>query len=334
MFIAGVSGEPSVQTTTLMECLVRGMIHQVLETADTLAQGRKEKKFNTKDIILQFGRNEDRLTRIREFIRLRNLRKTAERSDKEAGGEVDAAELAANDNDDDSDGASGLSTDGTKKRKADALDAAVDVPTEHLPWSTVNMFPYAAQLAYSSTLSPPETEDTPVMAKPTTSTARIARLKKEDERTKKMTQEEYSRWTEARNSSFTKHKKEFRQWCRLGKLADSTSKSSEEVLAVLNMLACEWVIKITEKALAIKQNEMRTSKSVRDTGATNGSATRPSMFSDSTAATVPMVEPSHVRAAYQALQAAPRRYNLGPRTARPEKKIRLVCGFRLHPNFG
>jgi len=96
-------------------------------------------------------------------------------------------------------------------------------------------------------------------------------------------------------------------------LAERTSKCLEKVLGVLNMLACEWVGEVTEMALTIKRRKIELSRSKTNTSVSTGPEDCPLSFAGRSGESVmngPMVEPRHVRAAYERLQASKKSYNL------------------------
>lgn len=85
-------------------------------------------------------------------------------------------------------------------------------------------------------------------------TATLQRLRNADERTKRMTRDEYVQFSECRQASFTFRKgKRFREWAGFGVVTDS--KPNDDVVDILGFLTFEIVQTLTEEALKIKAEE-------------------------------------------------------------------------------
>ncbi|KAL2016435.1 hypothetical protein VTK56DRAFT_3522 [Thermocarpiscus australiensis] len=272
MYVAGEAGLPSVETTTMVENIVRDQVVQVknkIIVADDLARRRGTAKFTTNDILFQMRHDPARLARLRNFLRWKQVRKKAKVRDDEAADDVDmdevddlmegeAAESAATPDGADGDDGKNLNPDVSKPS---AAVSEVSIPP--LPWSAISMFPHASDIpGLAASIDDLEGEadnsgDLLLSAKSSSSKPwLLARLIRDDERTRGMTAAEYARWTECRTASFTyRKKKTFRAWCGLGVLADY--KSSEDVIEVLGFLCSEWVQTLTEGALAAKETEAR-----------------------------------------------------------------------------
>jgi hypothetical protein len=226
----------------------------------------------------------------------------------------------------------------------------LEAPIPPLPWSTISFFPYASDIPSVLAIED-EAEDgggstaTELGPLPgsTSNPWLMARLVKNDERTKGMTAEEYATWSECRSASFTyRKKKTFREWCGLGVVADY--RSTDDVLEVLGFLTSEWVQSLTEGAIAVQAQEARaadanggnegvvvkrntvegpfSSVGVKGGESRNGrnNAGNAELPSRSP------IQPRHVRRAFEQLQTPPKRYRamLNGTTLRRTKRPRLV----------
>jgi len=286
MFVAGETGEPSEETTTLIETIVRNMVMDVVRpppprsppyspppqiiTARDLAAQRSAPRFNTNDILFQFRKDPERLGRLEEYLQSRKIRSTAAKSDKEASGEVDIT-LDGNDDDDDlphdgddidsdhanSDNDHQNSTassnlrlqNGNGKTTPTTTMTTTDAPSLHLPW------PFPATLLTTIPIDPhphpllPSSDLALHLHK-----AKLSRLQQRELRTATMSPSEYIQYAYQCRSSFISRKcATFRSWCGLGEIADHQKR--EDVPGLLNLLAVEWVEALTVEALRVKARE-------------------------------------------------------------------------------
>ncbi|KAL2158291.1 hypothetical protein VTH06DRAFT_4612 [Thermothelomyces fergusii] len=167
--------------------------------------------------------------------------------------------------------------------------------------------------------------------------ARLAR--RDDERTRRMTADEYRAWAECRSAgSFTyRRKRAFVEWCGLGRWSGAGDNhggdgGDDDVLDALGLLACEGVRTLTERALAVKKREdeeeegrkrkkRRTGPFVyRSYSYENGGG------GDGKEANAPearAVQPGHIRRAYEILQTPRKQFTAmmnGTRLRSPKKR--------------
>jgi len=289
MFVAGERGEPSIETTTLVENIVRGQtIHIVrrrpiedvgdktayflqLTVAGELATRRGQTKFTTNDILFQVRHDPGRLARLRNHMRWKQIRKKAKVKDDDATDDIDldgvddlvededAGLDAVDDAQADSDSDCATRHPKSSSRN-DPRGREVGIPP--LPWSILSMFPGASDIpplaALEENLSCGDEEPNPLPGS-STNPWLLARLIKNDKRTREMTASEYTTWSECRSASFTyRKKKTFREWCGLGVIADHRAR--DDVLEILGFLTSEWVQTLTEEALVTKEQETRAFK--------------------------------------------------------------------------
>ncbi|KAK0619641.1 transcription initiation factor IID, 18kD subunit-domain-containing protein [Immersiella caudata] len=257
MFVAGEANEASEATTTLIEKIVRDNIIHMITTADDLAARRGSAKFTVADILFQVRNDPPRLERLKDYLRWRKIRSTAAKSEKEASGDADLAfssdeDLPTGAGDDENDETTAQTTDKPTARPLPTAALAADIPPSILPWSTplsffhVSLHPHEAHPLASLDLdADPESRNR----------NKLARLHKNDKRADDMTHDEYMQWAEKRKSSFTSRKRGlFREWCLLGEIGDHRA-SDDEVPGLLNLLAVEWVEKLTEEAMKVRKEE-------------------------------------------------------------------------------
>ncbi|GAB1315275.1 Transcription initiation protein spt3 [Madurella fahalii] len=364
MYVAGEIGEPSVETTTLVEDIVRDQVVQVIATAGQLAARRGKSKFTIDDVLFQVRHDPGRLARLRNFMRWKLLRKRVKEDeaadeldldevDVLIGGEADAAATSPVDADPDAD--DDQSHLRHKKAGSGTTGPALEVPIPPLPWSTISFFPYASEVPgvaaiedeFESGGGSAETELGPLPGS-TSNPWLLARLLKNDERTKGMTAKEYATWSECRSASFTyRKKKTFREWCGLGMIADY--KSTEDVLEILGFLTSEWVQSLTEHAVAAKEQEARAAKvgHVRERTRTKKKSVE-GLFSmpfesswevrdgeqragSRLLVKAGLIQPRHVRRAFENLQTPPKKYTamLNRTNLRQRKRLKLVSVWKI-----
>jgi transcription initiation protein SPT3 len=287
-FVAGEASEPSVETTTVVENIVRDQTVQmvrlttVLEPktsktaantiklllAKELASRRGQTKFTTNDVLFQVRHNPGRLARLRNHMRWKRIRKRAKSKDDEAADDFDLDEvddlMEDADGGDEAEAAGPVESDSDSSApqpmSADRMKAGVaEASIPLLPWSVLSMFPNAQDNPALATLDDDEdsgrSELGPLPGS-ATSPWLLARLMKNDERTRGMTADEYTTWAECRMASFTyRKKKTFREWCGLGVIADHRAK--DDLPEILGFLTNEWVQTLTEQALVVKEQETR-----------------------------------------------------------------------------
>ncbi|KAK0652749.1 transcription initiation factor IID, 18kD subunit-domain-containing protein [Cercophora newfieldiana] len=263
MFVVGETNEASEATTTLIEMIVRNAIIDIIITASDLAARRGSPKFAITDLLFQIRHDPPRLERLRDYLRLRKIRSTAAKSEKEASGDADitfeddSSDALAPSSDSDSDSSDKPNKTTTKPRKTKPTTTTTtttisDIPPLSLPWSTpLSFFPIPLHPHETHPLAPLDLDTDPA----TPSAIKLSRLRKNDALTRRMTHEDYIEWHDKRKSSFTSRKKTlFREWCLLGEVGDHKV-TEDEVPGLLNLLAVEIVERLTEEAMRVKREE-------------------------------------------------------------------------------
>lgn len=151
--------------------------------------------------------------------------------------------------------------------------------------------------------------------------AQLRRLEFADERTKTMSREEYAFWSECRQATFTRRKRnKFREWAGIGVVTDS--KIGEDVMDILGFLTFQMVQTLTEEALRVKgAQETAYANSKRD-HPDKMHAAGPFAAREESAAPV---GPRHVQEAFRRLQRSGAKERAsGQRGKRPNAPLRLV----------
>ncbi|RAK97486.1 transcriptional regulator SPT3 [Aspergillus ibericus CBS 121593] len=286
MFVSGETAEPSVDTTTLIEEIVRQQVVEILARSTALATRRGVRSISTDDLIFLIRHDKAKVSRLKTFLSWKDVRKNVKDSDDKGG--ADAADFAAAD-----DPIAGGVVAGPQDVASKPKNKRARVG---LAWD-VNSF-YSVQV--------PEREDEEDEEEEEQNYATLQRLAAADERTKNMTKEEYVFWSECRQASFTYRKsKRFREWAGFGIVTES--KPNDDIVDILGFLTFEIVQTLTEEALKVKEREDREKN--RRGGAENGESIKKrkretGLFDPPEEGRTP-VEPRHIREAYRKLQATP-----------------------------
>ncbi|KAK9773556.1 hypothetical protein SCAR479_09700 [Seiridium cardinale] len=233
MYVSGETGEPSTETTFLIEEIVRQQVIEMLRNCTELAARRGARSIAINDLIFLIRDDAPKVSRLRTFLSWKDVRKNARDSD-EKGGDV---ELGV----DDAGGPAGAMPGAGPVEEAAKKNKKAKVK---LPWEPSSF--------YSQEV--PELDDEEDEEEEELNFITLERLRKADERTKVMTREEYVTWSEYRQASFTYRKgKRFREWAGFGVVTDS--KPSDDVVDILGFLTFEMVQTLTEEALKIKEQE-------------------------------------------------------------------------------
>ncbi|EPY52121.1 SAGA complex subunit Spt3 [Schizosaccharomyces cryophilus OY26] len=218
MFILGEVQDPLPETIQLVEELIRGQVMEMLIQANELSIRRGSRSINVEDLFFLIRHDRAKVNRLKTYLSWKEVRKKAKEQDANA---ADTKELFEE-----------------VESKTKTLTAPVA-----MPWEVKNMFSEPV----------PETEefedDDDMMEM---AYATRERLKSADERTKKMTREEYVHWSECRQASFTYRKgKRFREWCGMSLLTET--RPDNDLVDILGFLTFEIVATLTEEALAVKE---------------------------------------------------------------------------------
>ncbi|KAK8080474.1 SPT3-like protein [Apiospora hydei] len=284
MYVSGEAGEPSVETTAMIEEIVRQQVIEMLRSCTELAARRGARAITINDLIFQIRDDAPKVSRLRTFLSWKDVRKNARDSD-EKGGDVEMGVA------DDPAGAGVVAgpavEEATKKNKKAKVK---------LPWEPSSF--YSQEVPERDDEEDEEEEEMNIIT--------LQRLRKADERTKAMTREEYVTWSEYRQASFTYRKgKRFREWAGFGIVTDS--KPSDDIVDILGFLTFEMVQTLTEEALKIKDQEDNWKE--RSGGESTGNKKRKlaqGLFDPPSEGRAP-VESRHIQEAFRRLQTRPKR---------------------------
>lgn len=302
MYVAGETGEPSIETMGIIEEIVRQQVIEMLRSSTELAARRGSRALTINDLIFQIRDDAPKVSRLRTFLSWKDVRKNVKDSEEKAG---DGADIGGAEDPTlgGGPGGGGPVDDTAQKNKKKKVA---------LPWEPSSFFNQDV----------PEREDEEDEEEEEMNYITLQRLRKADERTKAMTKEEYVTWSEYRQASFTYRKgKRFREWAGFGIVTDS--KPSDDVVDMLGFLTFEMVASLTEEALKVKEQEDLWRE--RTGGENAGNAKKRKLFQtlfDPPSEGRTPVESRHVQEAFRRLQA------------RPKKSRAMLNGTRLPQHFG
>jgi transcription initiation protein SPT3 len=100
MFVSGETGEPSPETTTLIESIVQDQVQHMLRECTILATRRGSKSISTDDLFMLIRHDRAKISRLRHFLQWKDVRRSVKDSDDkggDAGADVGAgdADIAA-----------------------------------------------------------------------------------------------------------------------------------------------------------------------------------------------------------------------------------------------
>ncbi|KAI5463360.1 transcription initiation factor IID, 18kD subunit-domain-containing protein [Mariannaea sp. PMI_226] len=281
MYVSGETAEPPVETTSIIEDIVRQQVIELLRNCTELASRRGSKSIGINDLIFLIRHDQAKVSRLRTFLSWKDVRKNVKDSDDKgadadlAGGEDPVEGTAGND-------------EAAKKNKKAKVG---------LPWEPASFY----------SVEVPERDDEDDEEEEEMNYITLQRLRKADERTKAMTREEYVTWSEYRQASFTYRKgKRFREWAGFGIVTDS--KPSDDIVDILGFLTFEMVQTLTEIALKVKEQEdMARAQSGGDQdGTTKKRKHEQALFDPPSEGKTP-IEPRHVQEASRRLQQRPKK---------------------------
>lgn len=242
MFVLGESNDPPIETTSLIEDIVRGQVIEILLQATKTAGMRGTKSIAPEDVIFLIRNDKAKVNRLRTYLSWKDVRKNAK--DQESGGTESLME-----NDGAAGGIAGATTTAVQNNDSSKMLLRFKKSKIRLPWELQFMF----SEQHLETAEESEQVDDEEKA---ATIASLKRLKMADDRTKNMTREEYVHWSECRQASFTFRKaKRFKEWAQISQLCDS--RPNDDVIDILGFLTFEIVCSLTEEAMAIKNSEER-----------------------------------------------------------------------------
>ncbi|KAJ3944355.1 Transcription initiation protein spt3 [Colletotrichum fioriniae] len=283
MYVSGETAEPSIETTSMIEDIVRQQVIELLRNCTELAARRGSRAITINDLIFQIRHDQAKVSRLRTFLSWKDVRKNVKDSD-DKGGEAD---LGAGEDPSGGVVPGGPVDDATKKNKKAKVG---------LPWEPSSF--------YSQEV--PERDDEEDEEEEEMNFITLQRLRKADERTKAMTKEEYVTWSEYRQASFTYRKgKRFREWAGFGIVTDS--KPSDDIVDILGFLTFEMVQTLTEHALKVKEQEdLFKAQSGGENAGSKKRKVATGLFDPPSEGRSP-IEPRHVQEAFRRLQQRPKK---------------------------
>lgn len=243
MFVSGETNDPPVETTTLIEDIVRAQVVELILQSSKTAASRGTKSISAEDVIFIIRHDKAKVNRLRSYLSWKDVRKNAK--DQESGDIGTGNDLIEE--------TAGATVGGPSSGAASGL---IDNKMVSKYKKSKIRLPWELQFMFSE--QPLETNDDDVGddEEKEATIASLKRLKANDERTKNMTKEEYVHWSECRQASFTFRKaKRFKEWCGLSQLTES--RPQDDVIDILGFLTFEMVCSITEVALKVKSVEER-----------------------------------------------------------------------------
>lgn len=281
MFVLGEANDPPIETTSLIEDIVRGQVIEILIEANKTCALRGTKSIALEDVIFLIRHDKAKVNRLRTYLSWKDVRKNAR--DQEGGGPESLIE---------GDATGGAPPSQTNDSKMLSKHKKLKI---RLPWELQFMF----------TELPIEAGDDSELIDDDEKAATIAslkRLKMADDRTKNMTREEYVHWSECRQASFNYRKaKRFREWAQINQLCDS--KPNDDVIDILGFLTFEMVCSLTEEAMEIKKLEERIQEKLnKNNDKDNKPRKRKYLFDKPNDLTNPIL-PYHVEEAWRRLQS-------------------------------
>ena len=243
MFVLGESNDPPIETTSIIEDIVRGQVMEILLQATKTASSRGSKSIAPEDVIFLIRHDKAKVNRLRTYSSWKDVRKNAK--DQEGGG---TESLMENDPAAAAGGAAGAGASSQTNDSSKML-SRYKKSKIRLPWEIQFMF----SEQHLETAEEAEQVDDEEKA---ATIASLKRLKLADDRTKNMTKEEYVHWSECRQASFTFRKaKRFREWAQIAQLCDT--RPNDDVIDILGFLTFEIVCSLTEEAMTIKNSEQK-----------------------------------------------------------------------------
>lgn len=283
MFVSGETNDPPVETTSLIEDIVRGQVIEILLQATKTAAARGTRSISAEDVIFLIRHDRAKVNRLITYLSWKDVRKNTK---DEGGGTESFMEQ---------DGAAGGGAAAAPSDQSKMITRYRKLKIR-LPWEVQFMF----SEQHLETAEEAEEDDEEKAA----TLASLKRLKMADERTKNMTKEEYVHWSECRQASFTFRKaKKFREWALFSQICES--RPNDDVVDILGFLTFEIVCLLTEEAMGVKAAEEKLiQQSLLKTGLLNKEVNkrkRKYLFDKPDELAKP-IQPYHIEEAWRRLQ--------------------------------
>lgn len=283
MFVSGETNDPPVETTSLIEDIVRGQVIEILMQATKTAAKRGTRSIAPEDVIFLIRHDKAKVNRLITYLSWKDVRKNTK---DEGGGTESFMEQ---------EGAANGATGGPSTTDQSKMITRYRKLKIRLPWEVQFMF---SEQHLDNADDADEADDEEKAA----TLASLKRLKMADERTKHMTKEEYVHWSECRQASFTFRKaKKFREWAQISQICES--RPHDDVIDILGFLTFEIVCSLTEEAMGIKSAEERLlMQSMLKTGKEINERKRKYLFDKPDELAKP-IQPYHIEEAWRRLQS-------------------------------
>lgn len=282
MFVLGESSDQPVETTSLIEDIVRAQVIDILMESNRTANSRGTRSIAPEDVIFMIRHDKAKVNRLRTYLSWKDVRKNAK--DQEGGGTESLIENEA----------SAATTGAVQTTDSTKMLSKYKKLKIRLPWELQFMF--SEQHLESNEES--ETVDDDEKA---ATLASLKRLKMADDRTRNMTREEYVHWSECRQASFTFRKaRRFRDWAQIAQICDS--RPNDDVIDILGFLTFEMVCSLTEEAMEVKKLEEKIFQKLhKDTENNEQTRKRKYLFDRPNDLSTPIL-PHHINEAWRRLQ--------------------------------
>ncbi|RKP13288.1 transcription initiation factor IID, 18kD subunit-domain-containing protein [Piptocephalis cylindrospora] len=226
MFVFGETGNLSGETTMLVEDIVHAQVIELIIQAAGQSGRRGSRSISYEDILFIIRHDRVKVARLRNFLSWKDVRKNVK--DNQGGGADPNEELVEE----------------ADVGKYEIHPSKARKKQPKLPWTPLSQY---MDVLGERDDGDEEDEDEVEAYKES-----LARLKVADDITRNMTREEYARWSECRQASFTfKKARRFRDWASMSALMDT--KPNDDVIECLGYLTFEMVRKLTEWGMAIRR---------------------------------------------------------------------------------
>ncbi|KAG8760130.1 Transcription initiation protein spt3 [Serendipita sp. 396] len=220
LYVFGEVLEPNPETVNLVEEIVREQVVEIVTQAKAHAVRRGQRNFKAEDLVFILRHDKDKVNRLRTYLSWKDVRKHAKDTD---GAGADDVEL------------------GDDEKPDEGIAQQMNVK---LPWELRTVYLGAL---WDNGLIEDDEEDEEMTE------ARQERLRDLDEATREMTKDEYLRYSDMRQASFT-HRKAARFKEFLNLPSHMQIKSGDDTMDILGFLAFEIVRALCTDALQLKRS--------------------------------------------------------------------------------
>ncbi|KXN70137.1 TFIID-18kDa-domain-containing protein [Conidiobolus coronatus NRRL 28638] len=274
LYVFGEVPDPLLETTMLIEDIVRSQVIEILILIDKQLSAKGSKAIVPEDLIFLIRHDRAKVNRLRVYLSWKDIRKNAKEGTDPVGGTGE-----------------------------DLLEDNIDKPQKvkkmriKLSWELANSF-----LDVIPSDSEDEDEDSIEAYRDS-----MLRLRHADNVTRVMSKDEYVHYSECRQASFTFRKaKKFKDWCHMSTYTDS--KPNDDIIDILGFLTFEMVSNLTECALRVKSERELQIPSESPNGLiisdTSDTGKVSSLFSAPKADQTPL-QPVDIHEAFRRLQRKP-----------------------------